>query len=693
MKDSKTIRNEHQSFVDAWKKIQEDYSSAPVEEGYKDVKKMLKTPKKGYKTEKVLVRKSGAFTALAEKYSMSPKQFGRYVEANQYLFDIPTRKKATLANKFQGFKETKEWDEFFGDLELVEMGLLKKNGKFKMPDDKKDIIDDGKGTDYKKIFKLKKGANLDKAHYEPEGELVDEGAPYEVTNADKSGNTPAYQGLKSGKKNAITGKALYKAAPHLKLAHNELEGEDLQEITTKDTKSGTKFKVRVKDKATGSSYIRFATRDKIAQLRSDPKIASVEMTDEGQTPEERGEKKAQAAGGGSPKKAKKDYDGDGKIETGSQEYLGSRDKAIKKAMKKRSVTTEDSDITEMDRNMLGGIQAISNLGPKMGVGLGGMGVGVKAGQMIHDTIKYARERNKLNKKVKTKTEELSNEETLEERVRGGGASSNPVKPFQIPTGSVAGSDNTRGGSMRPSSFNKPINKTSAQGKTKTTTTTTTVTKPPIRKIDPAPFNRKETTTSSTSTPAKKMSGKERAQAMAKARIASGKTISQVKADNMQSMKDKAKARHAAFKARRVTKEELSNWREDLKEIMGEVEKTEGKKPKSKKMKNGVCINPDTDDEKNKYEEVNAQKVAENLGAELQSLKIEDADGNVAYEVVDLVKPDPIKENVLSEVEDTNMFPKGTQEKVKNILDKGSNFMKNTKVGRVLKKVFGPSNPR
>ena len=33
MKDSKTIRNEHQSFVDAWKKIQEDNSSTPVEEG------------------------------------------------------------------------------------------------------------------------------------------------------------------------------------------------------------------------------------------------------------------------------------------------------------------------------------------------------------------------------------------------------------------------------------------------------------------------------------------------------------------------------------------------------------------------------------------------------------------------------------------------------------------------------------
>ena len=36
-----------------------------------------------------------------------------------------------------------------------------------------------------------------------------------VTNADKKGNTPAYQGLKSGKKGK-DGKPLYKAADHLK---------------------------------------------------------------------------------------------------------------------------------------------------------------------------------------------------------------------------------------------------------------------------------------------------------------------------------------------------------------------------------------------------------------------------------------------------------------------------------------------
>ena len=41
-------------------------------------------------------------------------------------------------------------------------------------------------------------------------------AQYTVTNADKAGNTPAYQGYKAGKKNVKTGKPLYKPAPHLK---------------------------------------------------------------------------------------------------------------------------------------------------------------------------------------------------------------------------------------------------------------------------------------------------------------------------------------------------------------------------------------------------------------------------------------------------------------------------------------------
>ena len=379
MKTSKQVRSEHQTFIDAWSKINEntnttlakENSAAPVVEEKKEV------------VEKVLVRKEDAFTAQAEKYQMVVKQFARFVESNQHLFDLPTRKKAVLANKFQGFKESKEWDEFFGDLKLVE-------------------------------------------------------EPMVLTKADKTANTPAWKNR--DKKNPKTGENVYKKADHLsKEEEVKPEGENIQEVTTKDTKSGTKFKVRVKDKATGSSYIRFATREKIAQLRSDPKISSVEMTDEGQTPEERGEAKAKAAGGGAPSSK----GGDEKKET------------KKTSASKRSVTTEGS-----------------------------------------------------------------------------------------------------------------------------------------------------------------------------------------------------------------------NWRQDLKEIIGEVGIKEAKKSKKGgKVKNPVCVNPDTDDDKNKYEgykgtadlshiqtpeqkkkaeekfkKYNDQfkKVAESLGAELKGLEIEDVDGNTTFEVVDLIKPEPMK---------------------------------------------------
>ena len=43
------------------------------------------------------------------------------------------------------------------------------------------------------------------------------------------------------------------------------------------------------------------------------------------------------------KMADKDYDGDGKIESGTDEYMGSRDKAIKKAMGKKKGMKEEAD--------------------------------------------------------------------------------------------------------------------------------------------------------------------------------------------------------------------------------------------------------------------------------------------------------------------------------------------------------------
>ena len=49
------------------------------------------------------------------------------------------------------------------------------------------------------------------------------------------------------------------------------------------------------------------------------------------------------------KKAAKDYDGDGKVESGKDEYFGSKDKAIKKAMKKEEVEEVDEAMSAYDK--------------------------------------------------------------------------------------------------------------------------------------------------------------------------------------------------------------------------------------------------------------------------------------------------------------------------------------------------------
>lgn len=48
-------------------------------------------------------------------------------------------------------------------------------------------------------------------------------------------------------------------------------------------------------------------------------------------------------------KANKDYDGDGKVESGTDEWKGSRDKAIKKAMASRTEDVEETDEGVMDK--------------------------------------------------------------------------------------------------------------------------------------------------------------------------------------------------------------------------------------------------------------------------------------------------------------------------------------------------------
>ena len=123
---------------------------------------------------------------------------------------------------------------------------------------------------------------------------------YTVTAADKKGNTPAYQGLKAGKKNVKTGEPMYKAADHLKKEDREskLWDEVAKMLTELHELRGVQYKV---------------------------------------VPLEE-------------KKAAKDYDGDGKIESGKDEYFGSKDKAIKKAMGKK--VKEEEEVSDETKKLI-----------------------------------------------------------------------------------------------------------------------------------------------------------------------------------------------------------------------------------------------------------------------------------------------------------------------------------------------------
>ena len=113
-----------------------------------------------------------------------------------------------------------------------------------------------------------------------------------------------------------------------------------------------KFKVRVKDKKTGRSYVRMADRAKISELRKNPNIASVEMTGGAGTPYE-GEKKKGAAtasvksGKGIPgdiEKVKEEFI----AEVGEKENPDANDKKIDVMKGKNKVTINPTQSEQVE---------------------------------------------------------------------------------------------------------------------------------------------------------------------------------------------------------------------------------------------------------------------------------------------------------------------------------------------------------
>ena len=150
-----------------------------------------------------------------------------------------------------------------------------------------------------------------------------------VTNADKVGNTPAYQNYKKGDNRYI-------AADHLKKAEMKEEAEEKQ------------FKVRVTDKKTGNSYVRMASRAKIGELRGNPGISSVEMTGYGEpTKSEKVGKKGKMDPVG---KEDGDINNDGKKDK-TDKYLMNRRKAIGKAIASKKESIEWDALSELSEKV------------------------------------------------------------------------------------------------------------------------------------------------------------------------------------------------------------------------------------------------------------------------------------------------------------------------------------------------------
>ena len=141
--------------------------------------------------------------------------------------------------------------------------------------------------------------------------------------------------------------ALYKVfvEHHQKDANGKvIEHEDTTPSSEDINEEEKSYKVRVTDKKSNNSYVRMATRAKIGELRANPNIASVEMTEYGsptKSEKYKGKQTARAKQGLDPVgKEDGDINNDGKKD-GADKYLANRRKAIGKAMSKEEYSWRD----------------------------------------------------------------------------------------------------------------------------------------------------------------------------------------------------------------------------------------------------------------------------------------------------------------------------------------------------------------
>jgi len=142
----------------------------------------------------------------------------------------------------------------------------------------------------------------------------------------------------------LVANALYKVFVEGVRKEESIELDYLKELAENPDK---KYKVSVYDPKSETRYVRYATREKITQLRS--KGLKVELTEYGEPRESEaksGSQTASALGGGT---AKKDYDGDGKVESGAKEHAGAVHNAIQR---KRGGVADGKDTSSVKEDFI-----------------------------------------------------------------------------------------------------------------------------------------------------------------------------------------------------------------------------------------------------------------------------------------------------------------------------------------------------
>ena len=121
---------------------------------------------------------------------------------------------------------------------------------------------------------------------------------------------------------------------------------ELEYVNKLAEESERKYKVRVLDPKSKKSYVRYATREKISQLRQ--RGLKVEMTEHGDPYE-------------GTKKAKKDYDGDGKKESSSKEHAG----VVHNAIQRKKGGDPDGQDTRKEEYLADGTTSTEPTGQKI----------------------------------------------------------------------------------------------------------------------------------------------------------------------------------------------------------------------------------------------------------------------------------------------------------------------------------------